>query len=148
LANVFWRRKTFLVIPVTVIAMALGAMIEYVTGAATTMAAWLPFVTHVMPTYGGIIIAEFWLVNRGRLPAMGDLLEKAKAFLVNPIAYITWVIAALINWWTTSMMADPASGFTYGIPGLNGLVAAMLIYWGLMSLTKGKWIYWRRWLPS
>ena len=148
LANVFWRRKTFLVIPVTVIAMALGAVIEYVAGAATTMAAWLPFVTHVMPTYGGIIIAEFWLVNRGRLPAMGDLLEKAKAFLVNPIAYITWVIAALINWWTTAQMADPASGFSYGIPGLNGLVAALLIYWGLMSLTRQKWSYWKRWIPD
>ena len=147
-ANVFWRRKTFLVIPVVIIAMALGAMIEYVAGAASTMAVWLPFVTHVMPTYGGIILAEIWLVNRGRLPAMGDLLEKAKAFMVNPIAYISWVAAALINWWTTAQMADPASGFSYGIPGLNGLVAALLIYWGLMSLTRQRWIYWKRWIPG
>jgi purine-cytosine permease-like protein len=149
LANVFWRRKTFLVIPVSVIALVLAVMIEYVAGAAAAMAAWLPFVTHVMPTYGGIIIADFWLVNRGRVPPIGDLVEKAKPFLVNPIAYITWVAAGLINWWTTTAMEalGPGAGFVYGIPGVNGLVAAILIYWGLMSLTKQRWSYWTKWIP-
>ncbi len=148
-ANVFWRRKTVLVIPVTLISVAFAAMIEYVTGAKVVMAVWLPYVNHIIPTYGGIILAEFWLVNSGHLPDLDDLLKKAKEFMFNPVAYITWVLAGLIDWWTTAQMANPTSGFKYGIPGLNGLVAAILIYWALMSLTKHMgWSYWKKWIPS
>jgi len=147
-ANIFWRKKALAVVPIAIIIAVLGAIIEYVTGAATTMGAWLPYITHIMPTLGGVVIADFWLVNRGHLPPLGELAEKTKSFLFNPIAYITWAAAAVINWWTMTMMADPTSGFSYGIPGVNGLIAAILIYWGLMSLTKQRWFYWKKWMQE
>jgi len=147
--NVFKRNRITIVIVTGCIAAALGAMIQYVSGAKTTMAVWLPFVTHVMPTYGGVMIADFWLVNRGHYPSAEEFLDKAKQFVFNPIGYISWAGAAAVNVVTTNAAnAQPEAGFIYGIPGLNGLIAAILIYWFLMTVTRQKWMYWRKWIPS
>jgi hypothetical protein len=57
---------------------------------------------------------------------------------VNLVAFLVWILAGLFDYWTNTLYkaAGPGVGITYGIPGVNGFVAAIVFYWIIMSIVK------------
>ena len=140
-ANLFERPKTYFAIGLCLLAPILGSWIQFSVGANQAMNSFLNFLSSIIPPVGGIIVAEYWLVSRQRLPLIRNVSR-----LFNPTAYAVWVIAALLNNWTNNLYhaAGPGVGLTYGIPGLNGFIIAIVIYWALESMMRSANMSWAR----
>ncbi len=82
---------------------------------------WLvPYLVYLgtfIPPLGGIIMADFWIVHRGRLPPLG----RTRFRLFNWAGIGTYVAAALI------------SALAPGIPPINGILTGLVIYPLLMA---------------
>ncbi|QNO14564.1 cytosine permease [Alkalicella caledoniensis] len=73
---------------------------------------WLSFLNSIIPPVGGIIIADYFLVNKERYAKFaGQVFES-----VNHLAMGAWVVGVL------------ASRFIPGIPPINGVLGAMVTY--------------------
>lgn len=73
---------------------------------------WLSFLSSALPPIGVILIADYFVLARGRYAA----LEQATIETVNWVAVIAWG------------MGFAAANLLPGIPPLNGIVTALLVY--------------------
>lgn len=91
--------------------------------AAGILDAFIPFLTVlgvVVPPVAAIMIAEYFVVRRFRAEldesrARGELPREAEAW--NPVTIVVWIAASLIGYY-----------LDFGIPSLNSLVAAFVLY--------------------
>jgi cytosine permease len=133
-ANVFWRPKTLFAIILSFLAPLLAILIQYSTGAFTFMNAWLQTLASLVPPVGGILACEYYILNKmKKYPDVSTLKRD-----VNLVAFLVWILAGLFNYWTNELYkaAGPGVGLTYGIPGVNGFIAAIILYWVIMSIVK------------
>ena len=75
----------------------------------------------VVPPLSGIILCDYFLVNKGNYAAY----EKAVFHKWNPIPWITWAISIVLVYL-----------IPYGLPSLNGIIIGGAIYTVLMLVTK------------
>lgn len=125
-ANIFQRPKTGIALLFSVIlAPALAILIQFSAGAFVVVDGFINVVTAIGPPIGGILAAEYWILQRGKLPNVRSVQRSW-----NPIAFATWAIAALLDNWSNRLYiaAGPEVGFPYGIPAVNGFILAFIIY--------------------
>jgi len=133
-ANVFWRPKTYIAVIVSLVAPLLAILIQYSTGAFATMNYWLQALASIMPPIGGILACEYYIVRKmKKYPDVSTIKRN-----VGYWAFAAWFLAGLFNWWTNSLYkaAGPGVGIKYGIPGVNGFLAAIILYWIFMSFAR------------
>ena len=125
-ANVFERPKTYFAIGLCILAPIIGSWIQFSLGTLQAMTVFLNFISSAISPVGGIIVAEYWLVSRRKLLQISEIGRQ-----LNPTAYLVWFVSAFLNHWTNSLYAEagPGAGLSFGIPGLNGFVLAILLYW-------------------
>ncbi|SDK92168.1 cytosine permease [Natronincola ferrireducens] len=92
-----------------------GAMFLY-----NNFVGWLTFLGSFIPSIGGIIIADYFFVNREKY----DTFEEEGFETVNKYAIGAWVLGVL------------AARFVPGIPPLNAVVVSALGYIAITKLTK------------
>jgi len=93
----------------------IGAMYLY-----NNFVGWLTLLGALIPSIGGIIIADYFFINKGSYKP----LEEIKLTMVNKNAIITWVVSVL------------AARLLPGIPPLNGVITSLLVYVVISKLTK------------
>ena len=81
---------------------------------------WLTFLSSAIPAIGGIIIADFFIVNKRRYSSM----EKTKFQSINWVAVAGWIIGSL------------SAKFIPGITPLNGVIGGALSYVLISKLTN------------
>ncbi len=84
-----------------------------------------------LPPVAGIMVIDYYILKRNRpvleeTRAKGELPAKVEKW--NPIAIVTWVLAFCVG--------EASSIMNFGIPGLNSLIFAGVVYWILMSVMK------------
>ncbi len=133
-ANVFWRPKTYFAILVSLVAPLLAILIQFSVGAFNFMNAWLQTLASVMPPVGGILACEYYIMNKMKKYPDVTTIRRGVGYW----AFVTWILAGLFDAWTTSLYkaAGPGVGIKYGIPGVNGFIAAVIIYWIVTSITR------------
>jgi len=124
----FWITKHRIVLAVVPFMLVMACVIDYI-GAPDFMFMFLPFLAATATAFGGVLWADYWMVNKGKYPSPHLLTRK-----INWVAVIVWLGASYFNWWTAEQAMDPTVGLSYGIPGLNGLILAFLLYWGIMRI--------------
>lgn len=82
-----------------------------------------------IPPVAGIMVVDYWLLRRNRTAldesrAKGELPGKVEAW--NPVALVCWVIGFAVG--------EATSLANIGIPGLNSLVLAGVLYWAVMAI--------------
>lgn len=99
----------------TIIAVIIAVLVSLM-GLAGQFLKWLQFIGVVAAPFAGVIVSHFWLVNKGK--GLGSALGTARW-----TAFVAWL---------------GASGFAFyykaGVPALQGLIAAALLYWVLESV--------------
>ena len=134
-ANVFWRPKTYFAIAVSLLAPLLAILIQFSTGAFGFMNYWLQALSSILPPVAGILACHYYIINKCKKYRDVTTLKLDVGYW----AFIAWILAALFNWWTNSLYkaAGPGVGIKFGIPGVNGFLAAIILYWIFMSIFKG-----------
>lgn len=84
-----------------------GAMYLY-----NNFVGWLTFLGSFIPAIGGIIIADYFMVRKGKYKAI----EENSFVSVNKIAIVTWVIGVV------------AAKYLPGIPPINAVLTSMIVY--------------------
>lgn len=138
-ANAFQQPKTVFAISLGLIAPFLAILIQYSMGALVAIDAFIGFLSSVIPPVGGILVAEYWFIRKQKLP---EIMQVKRRW--NPVAYLSWFLAAAINYWTNqaATQAGPSVSFEYGLPGLNGFILAIIFYWILNSLAVRAKVSW------
>jgi len=100
---------------------------------------FLTYLGIAIPPVAAIIVVDYYLLKRDRLELKQgrehDQLPERCEF-VNPVTLIAWGGAVLVGWLTSNM--GPFST-EYGIPALNSLLVAAVVYWlGMKLYTKFK----------
>jgi len=133
-ANVFWRPKTLFAIILSFLAPVLAILIQYSTGAFNFMNGWLQALAAIMPAVGGILACEYYIINRMKKYPEVTTLKRS----VNLVAFLVWILAAGFDYWTTTLCKAAGSGvgIKYGIPGVNGFIVALILYWIIMNIVK------------
>lgn len=144
-ANALKKPKTVFALIMSFIAPLLAILIQNSVGALVAIDAFIKFLSTVLPPVGGILVAEYWIVKSRNLPVFTDNLRA-----VNPVAYTVWILAALFNHWTVILYNEigASAGFQYGIPGLNGFVAGIVLYAVLNSLAISSGVNWSKYNPE
>ncbi|HNS80877.1 MAG TPA: cytosine permease [Kiritimatiellia bacterium] len=104
------RRRVF-----TVGGAALGTVLA-MAGMYNWLVPWLLLLGTFFPPIGGIIMADCWLVRRGRYPS----LDQAAARSYNMAGLLAYVTASAGAWFTGRAQI--------GIPPINGILLALIIY--------------------
>lgn len=81
---------------------------------------WLTFLGSTLPPIGAIILADYFIINRGKYKTLSE----AKIAAVNWIALLAWVIGVLM------------AKFVPGIPPLNAILGAAASYVIISLMTK------------
>lgn len=114
--------------------------VTIVLGVAGTLLSAIGIMTHftdflsvlgvAIPPIGGIIVAEYWVVRRMRRP-----LDDTRAAETLPASSPTWVPLSLVIWAVAFCVGKYV---TVGIPALNSLATAFLLYsvLGLAGLVR------------
>jgi len=133
-ANVFWRPKTLFAIILSLLAPVLAILVQYSTGAFNFMNGWLQALASIMPPVGGILACEYYIINGMKKYPDVTTLKRS----INVWAFVVWILAGLFDYWTNTLYkaAGTGVGIKYGIPGVNGFIAAVIIYWIIMSLAR------------
>jgi cytosine permease len=84
-------------------------------GIADLMIPFLKFLGTVIPPVGGIIMADFWLRHQGQFPS-----------LEAPLPAFNW--AGIIAYVAAALIAYFSSEANFGIPPLQGIVSAAIVY--------------------
>lgn len=132
-ANVFKRPKTIFGVILSFFAFVGALVIQFSVGAGPAMDAFLGMLSAIVPPAAGIVVCQYWFVSRGKLPHVWELKRQ-----INPIAFVVWIIAALIDTLTRNAYsaAGPGVGVEYGLPGLNGFIIAIVAYYVLTMVAK------------
>jgi cytosine permease len=78
-----------------------------------------------IPPIGGIIMADYWLYRRGMFPALD-----------RPQPAFNW--AGIIAYVLASAIAYVSSQANFGIAPINGIIAAVIIYYGLAKVLPSR----------
>ncbi|MFW6288850.1 MAG: cytosine permease [Spirochaetota bacterium] len=95
----------------TVVGAAIGTLLA-ILGFYDWLVPWLLLLGTFIPPIGGVIMADFFYKHRGRYPKLSE----AKLPKINIAGVVAYVGASLIAY------------FSPGIPPINGIVAAVVIY--------------------
>ena len=93
---------------------------------------WLNILNTFIPPCGAILITDFFLVNKRKYPAMED-----KRFVaVSPPAVVAWALGSVVALagFNKFGLGDLAPFLMKGIPAINGMVVAALVYLGLSAV--------------
>jgi|GEM_PF-4764391 cytosine permease len=115
-SNVFKTRYWIPFILMNIASAVLAAIIQFTVGAMAAMIFFLNTIATFLPALGGTMIAEYWIVRRGKFP--DTPWECIRKF--NIPAYIAWLIGTGVNWYSTAN--------NIGAPGVNGFLAALVVY--------------------
>jgi len=98
------------------------------------MNGWLQALAAIMPAVGGILACEYYIINRMKKYPEVTTLKRS----VNLVAFLVWILAAGFDYWTTTLCKAAGSGvgIKYGIPGVNGFIVALILYWIIMNIVK------------
>ena len=82
-----------------------------------------------IPPVAGIMVIDYYVLKRSRKRldesrAKGELPSKVETW--NPVAILSWVAGFIVG--------EVTSIFNIGIPGLNSLVLAGVLYWAIMRI--------------
>ncbi len=93
--------------------------------------AFLTLLGVALPPVAGIMVIDYYILKRNRAAldetrAKGTLPSKVEKW--NPIAIVAWVLAFCVG--------EFSSLYNIGIPGLNSLIFAGIVYWAIMSIYK------------
>jgi cytosine permease len=116
ISNVVKAKKGHIVIVAGVIATAFG-----VWGLADHFVPWLILLGVGIPPVAGILIADYWILKRG-------------GYVFGPgTRYAAWAWPAFAAW-----LASSGLGYiiTWGIPSVNSIVIAFVLYLALMRLCQ------------
>lgn len=104
-------------------AIALGAY--FVQGVFYIFSFWLDYVVAAIPPAVSIIMADFFFISHWG--EYGDVKQVTRK--VNWVAIISFIVGFFFNLWTlVTVKANPGAGFTYGMPGINGLFLSGIVY--------------------
>lgn len=84
---------------------------------------WLTLLGGALPPIGAIILADFFILNKGQYPALEDM----------DFEVIRW--PAIIAW----VGGFASAQWLPGIPPLNGIVGAIVLFIGLTKVTEKVW---------
>ncbi len=128
-ASVFQKPKIRFVFIIVVLVFILSTVVTFITGVQSFIITYLPWVAATMTAVGGVIIADFWLVARGKYPHVDSLTQR-----VNWVGVFAFACGTATNMVTYGITNTHDYGFRFGIPGLNGLILAGLVHWALTSV--------------
>jgi len=125
-----------LAIAVGILASALAAL-----GILQRLDLFLSLLSIGIGPIGGIVVADYYLVGRNNRgcgkgaaeQAGGQTAEQTRIDRWNPVALAVYAISLLIGW-TTSGHPFRIPVFPFSIFAFNGILAAMLLYWAVMSI--------------
>lgn len=100
---------------VTLIGAAIGTVIA-LCGYTGFLIPYLLVLGTIIPPLGGLLMADFWIVNKGKYPLYRD----AVFLRFNWAGIITYFIAAGLAWYTQEI--------NYGVPPLTGITLALVVY--------------------
>ena len=103
---------------ITIIIGILGTIVA-VSGIYNHFGAWLNFLATGIPPISGVVFADFYLLHKQKYVNLESLKNKW-----NPVAFIAWFGAVGI------------AMIHVGIPAVNGLVSAAIIYLVIMRILK------------
>ena len=89
----------------------------------TNFVGWLTLLGGALPPIGAIILADFFILNKGKYPS----LENMEFEMIRWPAVIAWVGGFASAQWLP------------GIPPLNGIIGAIVLFVGLTKLTEKVW---------
>jgi len=99
---------------------------------------FLTYLGIAIPPVAAIIVVDYYFLRRDRLELRQGREHDAlpeKCELVNPVTLVAWGLAILTGWATSSL----GPWGEYGVPALNSLLIAAIIYWlGMLIYTKVK----------
>ncbi|MCX4552707.1 cytosine permease [Streptomyces sp. NBC_01387] len=107
---------------VTIVLGLAGTLLSAV-GIMTHFTDFLSLLGVAIPPIGGIIVAEYWIVRRMRKP-----LDETREAQTLPTSSPTWVPMSLVIWVAAFCVGKFYDG---GIPALNSLITAFVLYAGL-----------------
>lgn len=119
LSNIFTFKKSKIVLIIGVLGSFLGAL-----GIANYFVSWLSILGIGVPPMAGIILADYFIVNKGKYDLEND--THLKKWNLN--ALIAWLVAGLVGYL-----------INWGIASLNSLIVAMVLYVILMKFSKNNW---------
>jgi len=111
LANITGLQRKHL----TIVAGAIGTIFSIFL--YNNFVGWLVFLSVSLPPIGGIIIADFFIRNKGNYPNQSDYNFKS----INWAAMISWAIAIGVS------KLSPETGL-FSIAPLNAIIAAIIVY--------------------
>ena len=96
---------------------------------------WLNILNTFIPPCGAILIADFFLVNRRRYPAMAD----KKFVAVSAPAVVSWALgsAVALAGFNKFGLGDAMPFLMKGIPAINGMAVAAALYVALSAAFRG-----------
>lgn len=124
-ANVVQRPKTYPAVVLAVAAPVAACTIQFSVGAYAAMNFFLQALAAVQPPIAGILVAEYFILARGRFPSVHTVKRK-----FHWLAFVVWAISAYLDQMTRNAYAHagPNVGLPYGIPGLNGFIISIVLY--------------------
>lgn len=115
-SNVFKVRYWWPFVILNIASAILAGIIQFTVGAMAAMIWFLNTIATFLPALGGTMIAEYWIVRRGKFPE--SPWETIRT--VNVPAYIAWLIGTGVNWYSTT--------HNIGAPGVNGFLVSLVLY--------------------
>ena len=97
---------------------------------------WLNILNTFIPPCGAILITDYFLVNKCKYPTMAE-----KKFVpVSVPAVVAWAIGSIVALagFNKFGLGDLVPVLMKGIPAINGMVVAAVIYVGLSAALRGK----------
>lgn len=94
---------------------------------------FLSMISYVMAVFGGIIIADFFLVKKQKI-SLRDLYNRQGIYTfwhgVNPSAVVSFIVGTVVYWWMYNPLKDEASPFfNYMSAGIPAYFAAGIVYY-------------------
>ena len=97
---------------------------------------WLNILNTFIPPCGAILITDYFLVNKCKYPTMAE-----KKFVpVSVPAVVAWAVGSIVALagFNKFGLGDLVPVLMKGIPAINGMVVAAVIYVGLSAALRGK----------
>lgn len=124
-ANIVQRPKTYPAIVLSIAAPIAACVIQFSVGAYTAMNFFLQMLAAVQPPIAGILVAEYFILARGKFPSVHTVKRR-----FHWLAFVVWAVSSYLDQMTRTayIHAGPNVGLPYGIPGLNGFIISIALY--------------------
>ena len=117
--NIIHVKKKHIVLASGILATALG-----VAGLSNHFSNWLSILGVTLPPMAGIIIADYFIVNKRHYEFGAGTVYRQW----NVLAFVAWIIGALVGLFVT-----------FGVPALSSLVVGFIVYLALMFTLGKSW---------